>query len=352
MFSFAGNEEAISFTDGSSPDTRATGTKVCIEAQVNRDLSLDWYYRVIQLFPDVQGELKSNEVAERFHNFPPETRTAIWRGLRRVRIHIVDPRPHQHRLNNILRKIWKNIQAPNLLAQALREDSSQAKQIAATMRDMVADSILRDSTAVRVQHLARAYKDPFGANEIDDTVKHYFARRDSASRRFISTNEFRHPKSLIHDTASWSAKSSAAFHSVLDTEMDCGEERFADGSFVRRKMAKELLSVHAFDEGNQRHLDLLEQKRRELLEELEEPDYFYGLRPELRGIVPAESRQSFYVQAADIAAGIASHIFVSGGLIDVIERFEYVTYNGLRISRADAEEEMRMLRVTDLTSIT
>jgi hypothetical protein len=29
------------------------------------------------------------------------------------------------------------------------------------------------------------------------------------------------------------------------------------------------------------------------------------------------------------------------GLIGVVERFEYVTYNGVRVSRSDAELEMR-----------
>jgi hypothetical protein len=53
----------------------------CIDDQVNRDLSLDWYYKIIQFFPDVQGELKSKEVAERFKNFPAAARSVIWAGL-------------------------------------------------------------------------------------------------------------------------------------------------------------------------------------------------------------------------------------------------------------------------------
>jgi hypothetical protein len=112
----SGNNEAVSFTDEGSPDSRITGAKVCVNGQVDRGLSLDWYYRIIQFFPDVQGELKSKEVAERFKNFPAATQSAIWSGLSRVKIHIVDPRSHRHRVNNILRKVWKNDQAPKLLA--------------------------------------------------------------------------------------------------------------------------------------------------------------------------------------------------------------------------------------------
>jgi hypothetical protein len=159
---FTGNNEAVSFTDEGSPDTRVTGDKICINGQVNRDLSLDWFYRVIQFFPDAQGELKSKEVAERFKNFPTEARAAIWMGMRGVKIHIVDPRPHRLRIDNVLRNAWKTHQAPKLLAQGIREGQPYAKYISALLRDMVADSILQDSTAMRVQFLGRAFLDPFG----------------------------------------------------------------------------------------------------------------------------------------------------------------------------------------------
>jgi hypothetical protein len=120
--------------------------------------------------------------------------------------------------------------------------------------------------------------------------------------------------------------------------------RFADGDFLRRKMAAQLLPVHAFDEGNQKHLNLLEEARSEIFQELAAHDRIYGLIQNRQCIVPAESKESFYVQAADIAAGIASQIYTSQGLVGVIdhfEYFEYVTYNGDRVSRSDAEEEMR-----------
>ncbi|MGA8313239.1 MAG: hypothetical protein WB755_24660 [Terriglobales bacterium] len=54
-----------------------------------------------------------------------------------------------------------------------------------------------------------------------------------------------------------------------------------------------------------------------------------------------ESKESYYLQAADFGAGIASDIYASHKLIGVVERFEYVTFNGVRVSRSDAEEEMK-----------
>ena len=52
-----------------------------------------------------------------------------------------------------------------------------------------------------------------------------------------------------------------------------------------------------------------------------------------------ESKESYYIQAADFAAGIASDIYAREKLIGVVTRFEYVAFNGVRISRTEAEEE-------------
>ena len=84
-----------------------------------------------------------------------------------------------------------------------------------------------------------------------------------------------------------------------------------------------------------------------LFQELVAHDDVYGLIIRRPGIIPVESKESFYIQAADIAAGIASHIYASEGLIGVVERFEYVTYNGVRLSRSDAEQEMKKLEVVE-----
>jgi hypothetical protein len=114
----SGNDEAISFNDDSSPHTRRTGaTKVCVNAQVQRELPLDWYYRIIGFFPDIPGELKSSLISSKLGNLPREVQAAIWRGLSRVRIHIVDPRPYYRRVGNLLRKVWKRTDAPEKLRQ-------------------------------------------------------------------------------------------------------------------------------------------------------------------------------------------------------------------------------------------
>lgn len=106
-------------------------------------------------------------------------------------------------------------------------------------------------------------------------------------------------------------------------------------------MTQELLPAHAFDKGNRPHINLLEQSRQSMIDELSANERFYAAIGRPTGFVELESKNSQYVQAADFAAGIASDIFASRKLIGVVERFEYVTFNGERVSRADAEEEMR-----------
>jgi hypothetical protein len=233
----------------------------------------------------------------------------------------------------------------------VRQGVPYAKHIAAKLRDMVANSILQDSTAMRVQSLGRAFLDPFGLSGLPEPLRP-FMRFPTPAVPLISTADFRKPKSLIRDVTSWSAKASAAFHSALDAAMTTDDEtfpthRFADGEFFRGKMAAELLPVHAFDDGNQKHLNLLEEARSEVFQELAAHDRVYGLIQNRPCIVPAESKESFYVQAADIAAGIASHIYTTKGLVGVLDYFEYVTYNGVRVSRTDAEEETRRLQIID-----
>lgn len=51
-----------------------------------------------------------------------------------------------------------------------------------------------------------------------------------------------------------------------------------------------------------------------------------------------DSGESFYIQASDIAAGIAKHLFETGGIIAVTKHFEYVMFNGKRTSLEDAHE--------------
>lgn len=54
-----------------------------------------------------------------------------------------------------------------------------------------------------------------------------------------------------------------------------------------------------------------------------------------------DSSKSFFVQAADIAAGITKYLYEIGSILEVALHFDYVTLNGWRVSQNDAYEIMR-----------
>jgi hypothetical protein len=57
-----------------------------------------------------------------------------------------------------------------------------------------------------------------------------------------------------------------------------------------------------------------------------------------------DSRQSFYVQAADIAAGIARQLYEGGSILAVKLNYDYVMFNGKRISQNEAYETIEEWR--------
>jgi hypothetical protein len=343
---FDGDGEAISFNDEGSPDSRETGrTKVHINAQVNRSLSLDWFYRLIAFFPDIRTELKSGIIVAKFKDLPIETRDRVWRSLHRVRIHIIDPRPHYRRTENMVRKSWKNDDAPENFRQQAAQGSLVARYMLAMMREMVADSILRGSAAMRVQSLAHALSDPLFAVPLSNELSPFFGSNRDPSP-LITLEDFgrRTDPNIVRNVASWSAKASAAFHSAHDAawaEADQTYDGWDFGRAARIRMAQELLPSHAFDKGNRPHVELLEQSRQSMVDEVTANDRFYAAIARPTAFVEVESKQSYYAQAADFAAGIASDIFATHKLLGVVERFEYVSFNGIRGSRTDAEEEMK-----------
>jgi hypothetical protein len=341
---FDGNGEAISFNDDSSPRTDQTGgTKVCINAQVDRGLSLEWFYKLLALFPDFPDEFKSAIVVGKFNDLPVETRAIVWRSLTKVRLHIVDPRPHYREMEDWLRGVLNTDSPLDALRQMDLDRDPRSPLIRNFMRRMVGDSLLYESAPRRAQSLARIMSDPFAlaAPELSSRFGNSLEPEP-----LIGLADFGRPgdRHLVGSIASWSAKASAAFHAALDVVKIPDENDFMMhydfGRHMRGRMAQELIPAHAFDQGNRAHIRLLQDTRDSVLEELTANDAFYRVirRPSFPEL---ESKESYYIQAADFAAGIAADLFSKEKLIGVVNRFEYVTYNGERLSRADAEELMR-----------
>jgi hypothetical protein len=344
---FDGNGEAISFNDDTSPRTDQTeGTKVSINAQVNRGLSLDWFYNLLTLFPNFPDELKSAVVVGKFKELPAETRDRAWRSLSRVQIHIVDPRPHYRRTDAALNRAWKMDNASEVLRQLELDGIPGARELRMKMRLMVAESLIHDSAPVRVQSLGRVLADPFPVIPLGE-LSMFVGGGEETPKPVLAVDDFGRPgdRHLVGNVAAFSAKASAVFHLALDvvtepSEADITSYRFNFGMAACGRMVEELLPTHAFDKGNRPHLELLENTRHSIIEELAAKERFNHVIRQ-RKLPELESKQSYYIQAADFAGGIAADIYGREKLLGVVSRFEYVTYNGARISRADAEEEIR-----------
>jgi hypothetical protein len=340
MIILPGDTEAFSFNDDSSPDTRKTsGLKVSIDAQVIREHSLDWYFQLIALFIDVPGELKSEAVFVKFNVFPASTRARVWAGLSKVRIHIVDPRPYVQDRDDLLRKVWRSDDAPELLRKAVVQDSPWAKYISRELQRYVAGSILNDSTAARLHRYGRL-------SQLDSML--FDIPKDIYVPPPIELHHFgKDQKSLVRKVSTWSVKSAAAFHGPLDSLDSLDEEtdmmRFASTSRLSGQAFKRLFQRHAFDKGDEQQFRLLEEARQIIIRTFAD-ELNSLLLPRRGGFLQVESRESFCGQAADLAAGMASRVYTETGLPGVVSHFEYVTYNGTRVSTSDADEEERRCR--------
>lgn len=202
------------------------------------------------------------------------------------------------------------------------------------MAEIVAESIVRDSPAARVLEFSRLIRDELIFPEFD--VK--------GTSPIIPVHKFgSENRALVDKATRWTAKSSAVFQPVLDTVTESGGGDpffpFAMERATRMRMLRRMQPTHAFDAGDDQQLRLLEEARQNVLSELTVDGPLF-MQPK-RGIAKVTSENSYFIQAADFASGIASNIYTFYGLLGVVSKFEYVTYNGRRVSQADAEEERR-----------
>jgi hypothetical protein len=333
-----GHSDAASFNDDSSPDTRLTsGQKLAINAQVVPEGSLDWYFKILQLCESVPGELKSADVWPRFQALGTEDRQRIWAGLSKVRIHIVDPRPYGDSLHETLREVFHWKEPAKVLAERLELKNPHAIWLSKQLQVFTAERILSDSTGARVYSLSRF---------LGDSLMLFAAPPGSQTPDVIALDVFGPDvKPMIRKVSMWAAKSAATFHKALDCFMEFDETvRYSPNALIQQRMAERVLEPHVFDQGDHRQLELLEDARTNILDSLRSnATYLMALR-QRKPYQEADSRNSYLVQAADIAAGIASKVLETQNLVAVVSSFEYVTYNGRRMSIAEAEEELRLMR--------
>jgi hypothetical protein len=150
MILTAGSPEALSFTDDTSLPN--VGAKVSIHAQVIRELPLDWYYALLQRAPSHTSELKSTVIVEVFFTLPDFERRRVLSTLKQVRIHVTDPRPYTHQVDELLTDIVPGGDVPEFIK---RLDRAQQQVAQNERRKLIARRMLRDapSKQIRLKHL-------------------------------------------------------------------------------------------------------------------------------------------------------------------------------------------------------
>lgn len=336
----AGPQEAASFTDDTSPNLQpAKKRNVSISAKVRRDNPLDWYYDLISLCRNLKGELKSTDVHAAYLNMKQYERAKMWDTLKEVQINITDPLPYQGRLQEMIKKSLKRDDAVEYIRQRAQAKDPHAMKMVEFLNNRAAESILLDAPSARLAFMVHYSQNQFayryGSNKQESVL------RPPRFEHKIELDGFRSKKkgSIVRAVTEWTAKSASAFSEAMDSVTF---NQYMMDHPLLNPVYRALRKSHAFDEGNEKSIGMMESERQAITNRLKYGGYgywhdYYPLRP-LHGKV--KSQEAYYMQASDIAAGIAKYLYERGEAFAVTLHFEYVMLNGKRVSQNDAYETM------------
>ena len=329
-----GSLDALSFTDDTSlPDA---GAKVSIHAQVLREPPPDWFYTLLQRAPDHAGELKSSVIAEVFFNLPDYERRKILATLKTVRIHISDPRPYTHDVNEALSDI---VPGGDVSGFIKRLDKARQHAAESERRKLIARRMLQDAPPqqIRLKHLVWEYQvglrisvAPHGPF-MDEELMPYFEQE--TPEEFDFTPFERSKKNVVNVLSGFLSKSESVFCEAMDGMDEVIEHGVRSPMLVAYQLSRILSACHAFDKGDARAVRWIDGERQDVMNRIDRHRMF----PTRPGLLPeVDSKESFLVQAADFAAGIAREIWRRNSLPHLTGTFDYVTYNGRRLSETEA----------------
>ena len=334
----AGPQEAASFTDDTSPNLQSAKKRnVSISAKVRRDNPLDWYYDLIGLCRNIKGELKSTVVVATYRNMKRYERAKIWDTLKEVQINITDLLPYQARIQETVKKALKRDDAIDVIRQRAIANDPHAKKILELLNNQTAERILFDAPSAEL-----AWMIHYSQNRL---AYMYGSKNPNGGfgpppfEHKIELDGFKSKKkgSIVRAVTEWTAKSASAFSEAIDSAT------FNEYMFhhpLLNPVYRALRKSHAFDEGNEKSIGLMESERKAVTRQMRHYAYwedYYPLTPLRCGI---NSQESFFMQASDIAAGVAWYLYEQGEILAVTLHFEYVMLNGKRISQNDAYETM------------
>jgi hypothetical protein len=307
--------------------------KISIHARIWKDSGLDWYFEILSYFRGSNREIKSVEVIEAFSNFRRYSKRVIWNGLSKVPIHIVDPLPYQIEMRDMMRQRLKGYtdDIESFARMRARNGDLNARKLVNVIDSVIVANLIDDSPGERLKRLAHiSINYPFGRITGNDALSQF--RKPETSLMLPSVTPFERQQGGydVKTATILGSKSASAFAHIYDY-LDSPDASLAP-SLLKFQLWYKLAQVHAFDKGNDVIFRLIQQKRSEIAEMLQ-PEYpFPFMRRPLSPLEQYGSEDSFYGQAADIAAGFARVEFEKGGIRRVMTRFEYVLYNGKRAS--------------------
>ncbi|MEK7996063.1 MAG: hypothetical protein AAB403_19865, partial [Planctomycetota bacterium] len=307
-----------------------------IHAQVVRGLPLDWFYTLLPRAPNPTGELKSELIVEVFFALPEYERRKVLRTLKTVRIHITDPRPYTCNVDEALSEIVPGGDVPGFFR---RLDKARHQAAESERRKLIARRMLWDAPPqqIKLKHLVWEYQSGLRIRMtrpeplIDEELMPYFDGEQP--KDFDFTPFERSKKNIVNVLSDFLSKSESVFCEAMDAMDETIERGVQLPILVSHRLSKILSAPHAFDKGNTREVQWIDGERRGLMTQIGR----YRMVPaQPHSLLELDSKESFLVQAADFAAGIAREIWHRNNLPRLIGAFDYVTYNGRRISETEA----------------
>ena len=205
------------------------------------------------------------------------------------------------------------------------ENTELTKSIIEAMEDTIAESMLFDSPAQRLERNLQAkrlggYGYAFAFSE----------QQRSRKELSMDLKPFRKGKKRVYDTVSKLASKSSA---VFADAVEFSRQGFYGEYEARQQISRMLEVSHAFDAGDDKSIEWLEGQRNHFI-----TDVVYQTIGHLKPLYGnIDSRLSPRTQAADIAAKVAERTYDEYGLEGVLDKFDYITFNGEKITEQNVK---------------
>jgi hypothetical protein len=279
--------------------------------------------------------MKSKDIVDVFFTLSEYEHRKVLGTLKSVRIHITDPRPYEREVDEALSYTRPRGGVPGFVRcpdGARREAENERRRLIA--RRMLQDGppqqvrlkrLLWDCEAqlrMLVRHLEPA---------MDDELTPYF--EEEPPWEFDLRPFERSRKSIVNVLSGFLSKSGSVFCEAVGRADEIIERGVQPPRLAAFQLYEILSAPHAFDKGDNQELRWIDGERRDVMTRIDRCGIFQFQPHELTEV---DSNDSFLVQAADFAAGIARETWHRASLPRLVGVFDYVTYNGRRICESEA----------------